>query len=337
LNPKDTVLLSRSGKQEAALCVFCGGIAAVDPDSGVARSLDTCVSCGTPVEPPAAGGTAGVERTATCAPCGEAKSRPELSGAPDEDVSARLVKEALASLTPLGDAETAAYFAAVLGALASSAGCDRSAFRLHPVVELGFRSASLPGGAILTGGELLCALEDEAMLAFVVARELAHQHSGRVYRRYRSRRAHGPLGASLGWGLGLLTAGALPWAAGAADQLLEVAALGYGTVHELDADEWAMRTIEAAGFDPAGAVRYLGLIEKRQVDGRGVLAGFLEVPPARSRRRCLLETLLGLGRGEADARGRINREGYRRITTLLAQMALAVEAESPAARNEPRA
>jgi predicted Zn-dependent protease len=245
------------------------------------------------------------------------------------------LKNALGSLTRIGDAETAAYFASVLERLTAAAGCEAGAFQVYAVAEMGFRSASLPGGAILAGREILCGLEDEAMLAFVVARELAHQQSGRVFRRYRSRPTLGPLGVSIDWGLGLLTAGALPWSSGAADQLMELAALGYGSAHELEADEWAMKAIEAAGYDPSGAVRYLELIERRQVEGRGVLAGFLEVPPARSRRRCLLETLLGLDR-RPESSLRVNREGYRRVASLLGKDERAMVSNLPPTRSEPR-
>ena len=200
LNPKDVVRLSRTGKQEAALCAFCGGMAAVDVVTGVARELDACISCGTPVER-AARPRAEVPGGARCASCREATTRPEGIPAPDDDASARLLKNALGSLTQIGDAETAAYFASVLERLTAAAGCEAGALAVVLVLRnmkrapssLG-RSASLPGGAILAGREILCGLEDEAMLAFVVARELAHQQSGRVFRRYRSRPTLGPLG-----------------------------------------------------------------------------------------------------------------------------------------------
>src|SRR5439155_26301138 len=118
-------------------------------------------------------------------------------------------RETLRAYPLLAENDSAPYFAQVLGHLTASALDEAAAYRLIPVADLGYRAVSIPGGTILAGGELLASLEDEAMLAFVLAREIAHQESGRTLRRYRSRRASWALLARLEWGLGVLTRGTL--------------------------------------------------------------------------------------------------------------------------------
>ena len=100
----------------------------------------------------------------------------------------RIVREVLKLHPPLPASDTSRYFERVLEVLAASACEDRTSFRLVAVSEARFGAVSIPGGTIVVGRELLTALEDEAMLAFVLAREMAHQASGRTHRRYLSRR-----------------------------------------------------------------------------------------------------------------------------------------------------
>src|SRR5439155_25252041 len=123
-------------------------------------------------------------------------------------------------------------------------------------------TGSVPGGTIRAGRDLLAALEDEAMLAFVLAREMGHQQSGRTYRRYQSRRASWALAAGLEWGLGLLTRGTLSLGKGDVDTVTEIARLGYGPAHEPQADEWAIKPMAATGYHPPAAVRYLIMLAK---------------------------------------------------------------------------
>jgi predicted Zn-dependent protease len=115
----------------------------------------------------------------------------------------------------------------------------------------------------------------------------------------------------------------------------EVARLGYGPVHEQHADEFALRTISAAGYDPAGAVRYLTLLEKRHLAARGVFAAFLDSHPERSRRRCLAETLVAIG-GERGPSRKVNRDLYRRAAARLAGEAEELVGAGRASTSPPR-
>ncbi len=363
LNVKDALALPRFGQMPLALCAFCGGFVALDEDLGSARILEACTSCGapmntsavasaaTPARPPSAGeesararadsrtSAAGPERPADtnppleCAACRE--TLPPTRETTDE-ASERILKDALRAFPPVHGSETTGYFEQILGSVASGAGFDRSALRLAIVADLGFRTVSVPGGVILAGRELLCGLEDEAMLAFVLAREIAHQQSGRVSRRFRQRRSASTLTAGLEWGIGVLTRGTLTVGRTAADLVREVAWLGYGSIHEQQADEWAMKQLGALGYDPAAAVRYLDAMERQHLEARGVLAAFLDVHPARSRRRCLAETMLAIDARSARVR-RINREVYRRAAAALRRDDLAARPSRSAPPPEPQA
>lgn len=310
LNLKDLVPLPRPGNVEVAVCAFCGCF--VSPDEmRTLRVLIACEGCGAPIDESTA---AAASRCATCA--ADAASAPP-GAAEIAESGARILREALRVFPPLAGDESSGYFDHVLRSLTAGIDDGTSAYRLLVCGELGFRTFSLPGGTILAGSELLAGLEDEAMLAFVLAREIAHQESGRALRRYRSRRDSWALLAKLEWGLGVLTRGALSTGRGDAAFVREVARMGYGPVHEQHADESAMRTISAAGYDPAAAIRYLAALEKRHLAARGVFAAFLDSHPARSRRRCLAETLVAIGGDRMLAR-KVNREVYRRAAARFA-------------------
>jgi len=310
LNLKDLVPLPRLGSAEVAVCAFCGTFVDRGDGAGAMRVLSACDGCGAPLEEPAAAG-------AKCGTCAADSARAPFAPAEIAEAGARILREALRAFPPLEKAEGAAYFDQVLRGLTAELEGDEPAYRLIVCADLGFRTVSVPGGAILAGGELLAGLEDEAMLAFVLAREIAHHESGRVARRYRSRRASWALLGRLEWGLGVLTRGALSTGRGDGAIVREVARLGYGPVHEQQADESALRTISAAGYDPAAAVRYLAALEARHLAARGVLAAFLDSHPARSRRRCLAETLVAIGVGRSAPR-RVNGEVYRRAVARFA-------------------
>jgi|GEM_PF-2054228 predicted Zn-dependent protease len=304
LNLKELVPLPRPGNAQVALCAFCGCF--VSPDErGVPCVLAACEECGAPMDESPSGAD---PRCATCA--ADAASAPpapaEVSG-----MGARILREALRLYPPQPPDEHTAYFDQVLRSLSDEGGDGASGYRLFVTDGLGFRALSIPGGTILVGSELLAGLEDEAMLAFALSREIAHQESGRVLRRYRSRRDSWALLATLEWGLGVLTRGAFSTGRGEAAIVREVARLGFGPVHEPHADESALRRISATGYDPAGAIRYLATLEKRHLAARGVLAAFLDSHPARSRRRCLAETLLAIG-GDREGPRKVNRDAYRR-------------------------
>ena len=310
LNLKDLVPLPRPGTLEVAVCGFCGCF--VSPDhEGAPRILNACEECGAPIdEDPASA-------RSKCATCeADAASAPP-GPAEIAETGTRILREALRVFPPVPSDEQGVYFDHVLRSLTAGVDDTGSGYRLVVTAEMGFRTLSVPGGTILAGSELLAGLEDEAMLAFVLAREIAHQESGRTLRRYRSRRDSWALLAKLEWGLGVLTRGAFSTGRRDAAIVREVARLGYGPVHEQQADESAMRTISAAGYDPAAAVRYLTALEKRHLAARGVFAAFLDSHPARSRRRCFVETLIAIG-GERGVLRRVNSEVYRRAVARFA-------------------
>src|SRR5262245_53149750 len=169
LNLKDLVPLPRLGSAEVAVCAFCGCFVDRGDGAGAMRVLSACDVCGAPLEEPAAAG-------AKCGTCAADAHNAPFAPAEISEAGARILREALRAFPPLGKDEGAAYFENVLQELtAALEGAE--AYRLIVCADLGFRTVSVPGGAILAGAELLAGLEDEAMLAFVLAREIAHHES----------------------------------------------------------------------------------------------------------------------------------------------------------------
>ena len=311
ISPKDAVPLPRQGgRMQVLLCGFCGGHVALDGRGADPRAIPACVSCGVPEENGADG------ESPMCRSCRFEEGAETPSDQRTPEIAGRFLKEAFQHFPRIDTPESASYFAHVVEGLEMAADSEPGSYRLVPVSEMGMRALSLPGGTILAGDELLRNLEDEAELAFVLAREMAHQQSGRVARRFRERRQTGALSAGFGWGLGLLTRGSLSTGRTEEAKLREVLWLGYGASHEENADETATRLLSLAGYDFSAAVRHLVRIEKRNLDSRRTLAAFLDVHPLRSRRRCIVETLVAIQTRRASSL-RLNREVYRRAVAML--------------------
>lgn len=324
LNVKETVHLAGRSQVEATVCVFCGAIASIGGDDAPPEPLTPCVSCGAPGTTPATG------EVGECESCSEtgASSRPLEETL--EQVGAATLREALRLFPATPAARPAGYFEHVLKTLAVTAGEESASYRLILVSELGFRTLSVPAGAILAGTELVCTLEDEAMFAFALGREIVQQKSGRVFRRFRSRRPSGTLSAGFEWGLSLITGGDAAFGKRRAETLREVACLGYGPLHEENADALGIDLLVRAGYDPMAAVRYLTMAERRDLSSRGPVAAMLDVRPARSRRRELAQAIAAPHLGGATI-VRLNREAYRRETARLASEGLLQTADRESA------
>jgi hypothetical protein len=155
-------------------------------------------------------------------------------------------------------------------------------------------SAVPPAGVVLSLG-LLAQLEDEAQLAFVLARENALIDEGLVARRFTAARARGEAGGRLGRPRRISQS---------VDGALEVSwRLGYGQEWEVRADLRGVRAMRAAGYDPAAAAATLERLESASLAGGG--GRFLV---AGERREMLLEAAHAPG-----PFGRLNREVYRRV------------------------
>jgi predicted Zn-dependent protease len=184
---------------------------------------------------------------------------------------------------------------------------------------------ALPGGKIVINRGLLTELDSEAELAAVLAHEIVHADA-----------AHGARSQSTG----MLTEGAamltmvilgsqLESEAGRQVALL-VPALGAQLVHqkysrdaERESDEYGMRYMSEAGYDPQGAVRlqetFLRLAENREPDWVSGL--FASHPPSRERVENNIRTAKRLPSG-----GEIGRERYLEKTSYLRRVQPAYDA-----------
>lgn len=152
----------------------------------------------------------------------------------------------------------------------------------------------LPAGSLVLSLGLLASLEDEAQLAFVLAREAWLLEHGWFEKRFTQAAAR----ASSNW-----LARVLP---GRPDALAEALSwtlkVGWGRELERSADAEALRRVARLGYDPRSAARAPLLVERACLHGRG--ARFVL-----DRERT--DRLEAATRQPCPA-GRINREVYRR-------------------------
>ena len=133
---------------------------------------------------------------------------------------------------------------------------------------------AMPGGRVFVHSGLLSAIENEAQLALIIARESAHDASRLAVREGRapmSTVASSPTGAAL---LGL-------------DLRLAIAAAvdGYGPRGERAADVEARRRLTTAGYDPDEGAKLFGLLSAEQVDRAGLAEMFFYANRARMSER----------------------------------------------------
>lgn len=184
---------------------------------------------------------------------------------------------------------------------------------------------ALPGGKMAINRGLLTELESEAQLAAVLGHEVVHaaaSHGAQAYSRSTVTQ-----GAVI---LGAIAVGA----ATDRDEYAQVALLGgllgahlinlqYSRSNEREADEYGMRYMHAAGYDPMGAVRlqetFVRLSENREPGFMGGL--FASHPPSQERVENNRQTARELGSG-----GKTGEERHRRALARLNELQPAYEA-----------
>ncbi|WHI44902.1 M48 family metalloprotease [Microbulbifer sp. VAAF005] len=171
---------------------------------------------------------------------------------------------------------------------------------------------ALPGGKIAINRGLLVLLDDEAELAAVLSHEIVHaaaRHSATAMSQQQL------LGA------GLAIVGAATQDSGYSDLIATGTQLGgsayiarYSRGNELESDQYGMKYMAAAGYDPQGAVRlqrkFVELSEGRQAGGLEAL--FASHPPSQSRVSANIKHSQSLPKG-----GITNRAAYQKAIAQL--------------------
>jgi len=184
---------------------------------------------------------------------------------------------------------------------------------------------ALPGGKIVINRGLLTELDSEAELAAVLAHEIVHADAAHGARA----QTKGMLtqGAAL---LSMVILGSTLESESARQVAMLVPALGaqlvtqkYSRDAERESDEFGIRYMSEAGYDPQGAVHlqetFLRLAERRDPDWLSGL--FASHPPSRERVQNNARTAAALPAG-----GEMGRERYRQKTAGLRRVQPAYEA-----------
>jgi predicted Zn-dependent protease len=304
------------GQVKVGRCPHCGTRAT--RGAAPTRVLSTCESCALPFLADPGGDS---DRCPDCRAGRTDLSRPErgLAEATESEIRAALD----AAWTFVSQKGLAEYLARVAREVASGLGGVSSSPRVVLLDERSSRILALPSGTLVMSLGMLRFLEDEAELAFVLARELAHVASGQAAERL-VRSSFGLLARADGGGPEAWTGA-----------VVTLARLGYGRRGEAEADSRALRTLLALGYDPNAAVRYLRRLERDLGTGDPALAELaVALPPPGYRIRKLERVLYG--RVARAPLQRVNRDAFRRATApasrpeALVAVRLGPEDERPA-------
>jgi predicted Zn-dependent protease len=178
---------------------------------------------------------------------------------------------------------------------------------------------ALPGGKIAINRGLLTELKNEAELAAVLGHEIVHaaaRHGAKAQERGTIMQvglAAAQIGAAIG-GVDQNVAGLAIQGAGLGAQLVQQK---YGRDQELESDEYGMKYMKAAGYDPTGAVTlqetFVRLSQQGGAKQQSWLEGlFASHPPSQERVEENKKTAQQLGLG-----GEIGQERYAARTKVL--------------------
>ncbi len=178
---------------------------------------------------------------------------------------------------------------------------------------------ALPGGKIAINRGLLTELKNEAELAAVLGHEIVHaaaRHGAKAQERGTIMQvglAAAQIGAAIG-GVDTNVAGLAIQGAGLGAQLINQK---YGRDHELESDEYGMKYMKLAGYDPTGAVTlqetFVRLSEQGGAKQQNWLEGlFASHPPSQERVERNKQTAQRLGLG-----GELGQERYAARTKVL--------------------
>ena len=213
----------------------------------------------------------------------------------------------------------AEYLGAVAGRVAGVAGVAGGAgVRITVIADPTLAAFALPGGRVFVHTGLLSAIENEAQLAMILARELAHEASGLTASARKapmSTVALSPTAAAL-LGLDLrLTARA--------------AIDGYGSDGERAADAEALRRLTAAAYDPREAADVFRVLAASDADRLGLAEIFVYGNRDRlSERGGVWRELLQLAtRPGENAAGRAGELARRMRSVIRDNAALDIRAE----------
>jgi predicted Zn-dependent protease len=272
-------------------CLRCGtrfGVGA----AGQIRRVVTCRKCCLPFV---------VERLAGAADqrCPECRSGEGLAEASDEAViraaEAELRRALDERLLFVGGAGLDTYLDRIVRSLAQcmeDAPGDVEVLICRDSREHAF---ALPSNVVVLSTGMLASLEDEAELAFVLARELVHLARGDAGIRTARVGLASAAGAEADW----------------SDVARDLIRFGYGGDREFAADAAALEMIGAVGYETDSALRYLERLASRaEAADASCMELVLSTPPPRRRWSRIEARIRGRG---VEGHRRTNREPFRRV------------------------
>ncbi|MBI5015978.1 MAG: M48 family metalloprotease [Deltaproteobacteria bacterium] len=228
-----------------------------------------------------------------CVPRSAGGSSGLLSRADERELGRKVLDEVRREFRVLDDPYLADYLTGIGRRLESVAGPQPFEIDFHVVGDSRINAFAVPGGHIFVTSQTILVSNDESELAGVVAHEMGHVEGRHIaYQMKAGARAN--LAA-----LAAVLAGAFLTRnpqAGAAIATFGLAAaqtqmLQYSRTDEEDADRRAVRTLNAAGYDGWGLVRFMETIQRQSPAPEGVPAYLFTHPLPENRARYLADAL----------------------------------------------
>ncbi|UJR82337.1 M48 family metallopeptidase [Sandaracinus amylolyticus] len=161
----------------------------------------------------------------------------------------------LGALDEIDDPAASALVEEIRARLVAHAGADGHDIRITIARDEQVNAFALPGGRVVVLTGLLCTARSSDEVAGVLAHEIAH-----VTRRHGLRNlAHR---AGIGLAISLWLGDVEGWTALAADAATLASQSGYSRAQESEADADAVRTMIAAGLDPAALAAFFATMER---------------------------------------------------------------------------
>jgi beta-barrel assembly-enhancing protease len=208
------------------------------------------------------------------------------------------------------DAALAAYVAEV-GARVSAQSERQDVTYSFTVLKSDIVNAfAAPGGYVYVTTGLLLAAHDESELAGVLAHEVGH-----VIGRHSVRQIQQTMGMQMAAELVLGDRGNSAWQ--------QVAGLGAGLFtmknsrdHEFQSDQFGVKYLVAAGYDPEGIVRFFQTLVEMNGEGASGAAGWFSTHPATEERIARARTEIALYDLSGSPRNRF-QDRFRQATARL--------------------
>jgi beta-barrel assembly-enhancing protease len=194
-------------------------------------------------------------------------------------------------------------------------------YRFYVIREEVYNAFAIPAGHIFIYSGLIEAMEEEEELAGILGHEIAHVYARHISKKIERSKKIGlatlagvAAGILLGVGGAGEAASALTMGSVAAGRSAELA---YSREDEMQADQFGLKFITAAGYSASGLLKVLKKIRSKQWFGSEQIPTYLMTHPAVEDRIAYLDSWLENYGHTAQPIAAVNQEEFKRVHTRI--------------------